>query len=101
MANRTSNSQSGTFIFFIRLPLLAALFLLLGMGTFSRRGFLDWRRMVRQNEILDEKILALHAQKENLNEEVRALQNDPQEQERVVRTVLGYIKSNETVIEFE
>ncbi len=37
---------------FVRLPLLLSIALLCFMGTFSKRGLLDWLRMVQQNEKL-------------------------------------------------
>jgi cell division protein FtsB len=84
----------------IRLFLLVLLFSLVGIGVFSKRGWLDWRRMVKQNQELQAKIEAARRQKLALEHQVEDLHLRPAEQERVVRQVLGYVKKNETVIEF-
>lgn len=88
------------YVLFVRLPLVAALFLLAAMGTFSKRGFFDWQRMVHQNREMRSRIEELAGQKADLERQVLALKSDPAEQERVVRQVLGYVRPNETVIEF-
>ncbi len=90
-----------SYILFVRTPLLILLVLITCMGVFSRRGLMDWRRIQDQNAILQRKTEALNTQKQEWVQEVHALEQDPTEQERVVRSVLGYVKNNETVIEFE
>jgi len=85
---------------FVRLPLLISIALLILMGTFSKRGLLDWKRMVQQNEKLEQKILSVAEQKIALEKQIEQFQKSSEEQERVVRQVLGYIKPNERVIEF-
>lgn len=85
---------------FIRVPLLIAIALLILMGTFSRRGFLDWRRMVQQNERLSQKVEKVKEQKVAMERQIELFQKNPEEQERVIRQVLGYIKPNEIVVEF-
>lgn len=85
---------------FVRLPLLFSIALLFLMGTFSKRGWLDWRRMMEQNEKLEQKIVEVSEQKVALQRQIEHFQKNRDEQERVVRQVLGYIKPNETVIEF-
>ncbi|MSP18661.1 MAG: hypothetical protein EXR74_03725 [Bdellovibrionales bacterium] len=85
---------------FVRFPLLLSIALICLMGTFSKRGLLDWRRMVDQNNKLEHKVATIRDQKINLERQIEQFQKNPEEQERVVRQVLGYIKANETVIEF-
>ena len=92
--------MSSQYRLFVRLPLLLSIALLCLMGTFSRRGFLDWRRMVYQNEKLNHKIVSVREQKIAIERQIDQFQKNPEEQERVVRQVLGYIKPNEKVIEF-
>lgn len=90
-----------SFVFLVRLPILALILILLGMGTFSRRGFLDWKRMRNRNEEVTEKMLVVSEQKAALEKQIQSFEFEKVEQERVVRQVLGYIRANETVIEFE
>ena len=71
------------------------------MGVFAKRGLLDWRRIRGQNEEIAMKIELARAQKESLLRQVQLLQTDAAQQERVVRQMLGYVRPNETVIEFE
>ncbi len=85
---------------FVRFPLLLSIALICLMGTFSKRGLLDWRRMVDQNNKLEHKVATIRDQKIDLERQIEQFQKNPEEQERVVRQVLGYIKANETVIEF-
>jgi cell division protein FtsB len=91
---------SSRYVCLVRLPLAAILFLLVFMGIFSKRGYFDFRRMVRQNSELREKIERIQSQKVDLERQVIALRSEPAEQERVIRKVLGYVKPTETVIEF-
>lgn len=90
-----------SFVLFVRAPLLALFLLLVVMGTFSKRGFLDWRRITEQNSILHAKLAEVQFQKQDLEKQIHALERDREAQETVVRRFLGYIKPNETVIEFE
>ena len=70
------------------------------MGLFGKRGLFDLRRMRNENHRLAQEILQTQQQNEALKVQMAALQKDPQEQEHMIRKVLGYIKPNETVIEF-
>ena len=70
------------------------------MGVFSKRGLLDWRRMVNQNEQLARDITKANGEWADLEHKTEKLKSDPTEQERVVRKVLGYVRENEFVIEF-
>ncbi|MCX6102275.1 MAG: septum formation initiator family protein [Proteobacteria bacterium] len=92
--------MSSQYRLFVRFPLLLSIALICLMGTFSKRGLLDWRRMVDQNNKLEHKVATIRDQKIDLERQIEQFQKNPEEQERVVRQVLGYIKANETVIEF-
>lgn len=84
-----------------RLLLYLGSFALVVIGIGSERGLLDLRRMLRQNQGLNEKLAALELQKAGLQDQIHRFESDKEEREKVVRQVLGYIRSNETVIEFE
>jgi len=56
--------------------------------------------MVERNTELLIKISEVQKQKELLEHQIRALQSDREEQERMESHVLGYVRPNETVIEF-
>lgn len=94
------SKQRRTFVLFVRVPLLALAVFILGMGIFTKRGFLDFRRMVRENDQLQKKLLLVQDQRRELERQITLFEKDPTEQERVVRERLGYIKPNETIIEF-
>jgi cell division protein FtsB len=83
-----------------RVLLLAACVGLIGMGAFAKRGALDWKRIARRSAELQAQIDRSYLQKQSLERQVESLQSDPEEQERVIRQVLGYVKPRETVIEF-
>lgn len=74
--------------------------ILLVMGTFGKRGWLDLRRMQSENRRLQNELTKVEEQKHSLIAEIRALQQDKQAQEHTIRKVLGYIRPDETVIEF-
>jgi cell division protein FtsB len=74
--------------------------ILLVMGVFGKRGWLDLRRMNSENQRLNTELSRVQEQKEGLVSEIKALQQDRQAQEHTIRKVLGYIKPDETVIEF-
>ena len=85
----------------VRLLLYFASFSLLIFGIGSERGLLDLRRMLRENQGLNAKLAAMELQKYGLEDQIHRFETDKEEREKVVRQVLGYIRSNETVIEFE
>ena len=85
----------------IRIFLLVLCFSLPAMGIFSKRGLLDWQRMLHQNEDLSQKIAVLQIEKEKWEIQTHTLATDVNEQERVVRQSLGYVMPTEVVIEFE
>ncbi|MFM8269529.1 MAG: FtsB family cell division protein [Pseudomonadota bacterium] len=74
--------------------------ILLVMGTFGKRGWLDLKRMQNENRRIQEELLKVEEQKGALTSEIKALQQDPQAQEHTIRKVLGYIRPDETIIEF-
>lgn len=84
-----------------RVVLTLAIVFLIGMGVFSKRGWLDWRRMVQQNIEIQTKVAQAQAQKELLERRIAALQSDAEQQEVIIRQTLGYVRPQETVIEFQ
>ena len=88
------------YFYLVKLPLFSAMLVLVAMGIFAKRGWMDWQRMVRQNSELSAKIAGVQGQKADLEKQLIALRSDAAEQERVIRQTLGYVKPNETVIEF-
>lgn len=89
------------FVYFFRLPVLVLLLCLLTMGIFSRRGWLDWRRMVHKNRELSAEIQKVASARNLMEKQIEAFEQSRGEQERVIRSRLGYIRSNETIVEFE
>ena len=85
----------------VRLGGAALILSLLLMGILSRRGWLDLKRMVERNGELAAKLDAGRLEKKRWERRVDRMRNDPQEQERVIRQHLGYVKPRELVIEFE
>ena len=83
-----------------RLVLWAMIFGLVGMGTFAKRGIMDWKRIARRNFELSATIEKAKEQKQSLERQVEALQFNSAEQERVVRHTLGYVRPQELVVEF-
>lgn len=85
----------------VRLFLSLLILWLVYLGIFEKRGWLDYRRMTQKNQGLLDKLKTTAQQKKSLEKQILAMQTDPKEQERVVRERLGYIRPNETIIEFE
>ena len=85
----------------LRAALVLLIILLLYLGTFTKRGYLDWRRMLEQNQNLNAKIEETERHRASIERQIQALKTDTAEQERLVREVLGYVKPNEYVIEFD
>jgi cell division protein FtsB len=69
------------------------------MGIFSKRGWLDWRRMLEHNNRLDQQIEAAKTQREDLEKQIQALELSPFAQEQAVRQHLGYLRKDELIIE--
>jgi cell division protein FtsB len=95
------SSKKTLYPYFIRFPLLLSVILLIWMGLFARRGFLDWRRIAHRNNEIGARLQTLKGQKESLEQQVEALQSNPNFQERIVRQTLGFVRKDETVIELE
>jgi hypothetical protein len=93
-------TKMSAFNAFIRAPLLVCIVSVLVMGIFSKRGLLDWHRMREENSSLSLRLSEVELQRERIARQVEALENNREEQERVIRQVLGYIKPEEMVIEF-
>jgi cell division protein FtsB len=85
--------------FCVRVPFLCLISGLLGMGVFAKRGWLDWRRMVRNNHEMVSKVESLKQQHEELEKQIKALETSPFAQEQAVRQYLGYLRKEEIVIE--
>jgi hypothetical protein len=88
------------YFYFVKLPLIGAIVSLLGMGIFAKRGLLDWQRMVKQNDLLGDKVELARLRKEDLERQIDILRTDRVAQERVVRQYLGYIRQDELIVEF-
>ena len=71
------------------------------MGVFSRRGFLDYRRMTNQNSELRRRIEAVTKEKSGMEQQISNFRTDPIEQERIIREKLGYVRKNDLVVEFD
>lgn len=93
MSPRTRNAAA-------RFLLLGLTCAILAMGVWGRRGWLDWRRMVRQNGELLSRIEDARTRRDRLEKQIARLEELPLEKERVVREVLGYVRPGEIVIEF-
>ena len=88
------------FRFLVRYPALVAVLMLVVMGVYAKRGWFDWKRMLRENAELKTRLDTVQREKAEVERRSAALQTDPAEQERVIRSVLGYVRPDETVIEF-
>ncbi len=84
---------------FVRFPMVLTLLGLLLMGTFSKRGWRDWRQMVSENYALGSRIQELGTQKQDLERKLVALQSNRQDQEQAVRKYLGYVRRGELIVE--
>ena len=76
------------------------LFMLLVMGLFGKRGWLDLKRMESENKRLERLISETQTEMGRLEAQVVGLRQNRQIQEHTIRQVLGYIKPDEIVIEF-
>jgi cell division protein FtsB len=73
---------------------------LLGAGIFAKRGYLDWAQMRAKNAELEAAIGELSRQRAALDNRMERFERDPRERERLVRSSLGYLKRDETAVEF-
>lgn len=92
--------SDSSYFYVCKLPFFALMLCLLGMGIFAKRGWLDWRRMVHQNEAMSAKVDLARLRRDDLERQTDALRTDRVAQERVVRQYLGYIRQDETIVEF-
>jgi len=74
--------------------------LLIVMGLFGQRGWLDLKRMENENRRLQSLIDETEKQNHRLELEIAGLNRNPHVQEQTIRQVLGYIRPDESVIEF-
>ncbi len=95
------NNAQNSYVYFVRLPLLIGLVSLCLMGIFSRRGLLDLRRMRRQNQEVQSRLDQAMGSRQLLQRQLEVFRSNPMEQERMVRQSLGYVRKNETVVEFD
>lgn len=84
----------------IRILTSVSFLMLILLGIFSKRGWLDYRRIHTQLKEIDLKIASAQSQRDQLIDQIRKVQTSPHEQERLVRSVLGYIRPDEFVVEF-
>lgn len=84
----------------LRFVIVVATITLLAMGVFARRGWVDWQRMVRQDEQLLQKLESTRVEKAHWETRLKGLKSNKRAQERVVRQILGFVKKDEVVIEF-
>ncbi len=87
------------YLLFVRIPFVCAIVSLLLMGVFSKRGWLDWRRMLEHNEAMAKQIETAKSQRDDLERQIRALETSPFAQEQAVRQHLGYLRKDELAIE--
>lgn len=84
----------------IRLFFLVLLIGMGVMGVLSKRGWLDWRRVAQQNDEIQVRITEATLQRDRLESRITALQTHPEQQEILVRQILGYVQPAEMVVEF-
>jgi len=73
---------------------------LLGMAVFRSGGILEILRLSEQVRTMRHEMEALSTNNRALNLEIRGLQQNPQEVERIAREVLGLVRPGEKVYEF-
>ncbi|MBY0370076.1 hypothetical protein K2X33_05280 [bacterium] len=87
------------YILFVRLPFAILAGLLVFMGIFARRGWMDWQRMQTHNiEIADRREKALQ-EFDDMRLLLKGLEGSTLAQEQAVRQHLGYLRKEELVIE--
>lgn len=84
---------------FVRLPFAVCCLLLVVMGIFARRGWMDWRRMERHNQEIAARLEKSASEREDLAQLIRGLETSQLAQEQAVRQHLGYLRPDEIVIE--
>ena len=84
----------------IRYSLVASTVALIAMGIFARRGWMDWQRMVRQDDQMLQRLDRTKLEKVHWETRLQGLKSNRRAQERAVRQYLGFVKKDEIVIEF-
>jgi cell division protein FtsB len=74
--------------------------ILLGMAVFRPGGILDVLRLTEQVGTMRHEMGTLKTNNRVLGLEIRGLQKNPQEVERIAREVLGLVRPGEKVYEF-
>lgn len=85
----------------MRMSFIVALFALITMGVFARRGYIDLTQVQKRMSELNSKKEILANQLAALEREAQTFLQDPESQEKIIRQRLGYIRNRELVIEFE
>jgi len=84
----------------VRLVCSSLLVAMLGMGFFAKRGWLDWRRVVEQNEEVRLKIAEATLKRDRMESQITSVGTHLEQQEILVRQTLGYVAPGEIVVEF-
>jgi cell division protein FtsB len=71
------------------------------MGIYGKRGVRDYYKVKYQYDEVKILHTNLKKEKETLENKLENFRKNTKTQERVIREILGYIKSNETIIEFD
>jgi len=71
-----------------------------GMGVFSKRGVVDLKQLTKKNSELERRVELAKLRKYDLEKQIQSFENNQEAQERVVRQVLGYVRKDELVFEF-
>lgn len=91
----------GTFIIQGLVMLLLSVDILVLYGIFlSPQGILAYHEQSRQVEELEKKIRRLREDNHRLFRRIQGFKSDAQAQEKLVREQLGWVRSNEFMIEF-
>ena len=85
---------------FLKVSCLGLIVMLLYVGVFGKRGLRDYRWLIKTNEEILSRIKEASQKKENLVRQIHALKTNRDEQERLIRQMLGYVKPEEIIIEF-
>lgn len=83
----------------VRFPFVCAIAALALMGIFAKRGYLDWRSMVKHNAELERQIETARLSLDELEKQIHALETSTFAQEQAVRQHLGYLRKEELVVE--
>ena len=93
-------TKTSAFVVIVRIPLCLLILSLVCVGIFAKRGLVDLRRMEREATQMENRVAQVRKDRERIQRKLEAFHNSREEQERVVREALGYVKPQELVIEF-